>query len=137
MDAEALCETHYEVHLLQGSRWLIEQVLMQREAAFLAGRELASSGEAAGVRVVKECYRPASRHSTAVVLYEYLRPVQPRRALAPVALTTPARPAITPPPVEAVRAGPASRSWRELAPMLSIFIATAQAIAIAVLLLLS
>lgn len=134
MAEDASYETHYELHELRDNRWLIERVLTQRDAAFLAARELAALADTRGVRVVKECYRPASAQSTAVTLYEYVRPGRPHRPPALQPTPTP-RPLVLPVLANEQPAPASGRSWRELAPAASILVAAALATTVGLLLM--
>jgi hypothetical protein len=134
MADNVLCQTHYEVQVLQGSHWLIECVMQQRGDAFVAAREIFANGQGDGVRVVKEIYRPLIQQATALTLYEEIRPTR-RRAWTARAGVPPPAPPETPPtcPVPP----PAARGYGcgEIAAALSIVAAAALALGISYLLM--
>lgn len=133
MAVEPLTETHYEIQLRRGERWIIDRVQKDRQAAFATARELESIGDIEGVRIVKECYRPSNAQATALTVHEFIRPVRHDRPH--LAAHQPAAPLPLPPQpsvIEQTLAGP-GRSWSDLAPALSIGVAAALAVALGLL----
>ena len=130
MAVETLTETHYEIQIRRGERWIIDRVQKDRQAAFATARELAANGDVEGVRVIKECYRPSNAQATAITVHEWIRPVRHDRPHIAVEQPT-ARPPATPPTsiIEQAPVAPA-RSWSELAPTVSIGVAAALAAAL-------
>ncbi len=71
--ATAITQAHFEIHVLQSDRWVIDYVSTSREDALEEAGELVRRPEIAGVRVVKELFNPETETSAARILFEHLR----------------------------------------------------------------
>ena len=93
----ALAAVHYEIQLRRGDRWVIEAMLHDREAALELARGMVDRTDVDGVRMVKECASAVDDATSALTLFEVVRPrPKPQRRrpapAQPAAATGPAMP---------------------------------------------
>ena len=71
---------NYEVHVLRGDRWLIEQSGTNETAMTEYAKEIARRREAAGVRLIREVHNVAEDRTACRVLFERLTATRPEEA---------------------------------------------------------
>ncbi len=72
--AGRVLEVHFEVHVLEEGRWLIDYVTPEEEEARREALELSRRPEVEGVRLIKELYDPVRGIAAGRVLFSHLRP---------------------------------------------------------------
>ncbi len=77
--AGRVLEVHFEVHVLEEGRWLIDYVTPEEEEARREALELARRPEVEGVRLIKELYDPVRGIAAGRVLFSHLRPRSERQ----------------------------------------------------------
>ncbi len=77
-------EIHFEVHVLEGGRWLIDYVTPEEEEAIAEAQDLFLRPEIESVRVIKEIYSPENDTTAARIVFSRARarPLRPLRVRA-------------------------------------------------------
>ena len=90
-------EVSFEVYVQKNGRWLIEDVLDDREAALKLGRQLAAHNEHEAVKVVREQLDPTTAQASERIIFDSGIPLgkpvpaapRPRTGSGPVAVPEP------------------------------------------------
>lgn len=138
----AITRAHFEVHVLESDRWLIDYVSASEADALEEAGELMRRPEVAGVRVIKELFNPHTEATAARILFEEVRPSR-RRGRAPLHMTwsRPRPAAPSPPPSAAAEPPPPTEvaeesfSWLSLAGLSVVGAVVGGALAVALALL--
>ncbi|GBD44125.1 hypothetical protein HRbin40_01608 [bacterium HR40] len=72
----AQCQIHFEVHVFESERWIIDYVCQDEEEALVIAKDLLRRPGIAGVRVIKEIHNPVKEVTATRTIFEEMREVR-------------------------------------------------------------
>lgn len=97
---------NYEIHLLQGRRWLIDSAGPDETMARELAERYSRRPNLLGVRLVREAYNPSTDRSAARILFERVRARRPAHAQPRLVVAASAPAALDAPPPTPMRVKP-------------------------------